>query len=46
MAVEVLQNEKISEEKNGDGKEVGSATCQNTNKGSINIKKRDEGEVV
>ena len=46
MAVEIRQNEHISEGENGGRKGVGSANRQRANRGSINIKERKRGEVV
>ena len=48
MAIEVPQNEKISEEgKNGGRKGVGSAIRQRkANRDCINIKEREGGRVV
>ena len=47
MAIEVLQNEEISGRKNGWRKRVGSAIRRRiANRGSINIKESERGEVV
>ena len=46
MAIEVLQNEEISGEKNGGRKEVDSTIRQRrANRGSVNIKKKRGGVV-
>ena len=48
MAIEVPQNEKISKGgKNEEKKGVGSTICRRrANKGSVNIKKREQEGVV